>query len=124
MPGSEIAILLALFAYMVLGAIIFRIWRRRRRQRPVDLHADPAAWRLAFWLPELIAAEAFAFGGAAMECLLIVLLTPILRGADAPYFVAGAVIAFIFVVILFVVIDVLFVLRARHVQRQLRASDR
>jgi hypothetical protein len=124
MSGSEIAILLIMLAYAAIGGITLRRWRRRRRQRPVDIHDDPAAW-LAFWLPPLIATQVIALVGGAMALLLIARFSPILRSANAPYFVAGAVIALIFVVILFVVIGVFFfVLPARRVQRQLRASDR
>lgn len=124
MPASESAVLLALFAYMALGAIIFRIWRRRRMRHPVDLHANFAAW-LAFTLPLLIGADAFALAGAEICWLLVAQLTPILRDAYASYIVAGAVGFLIGFAILFVVIDVFFfVLPARRVQRQLRASDR
>ena len=124
MPGSEIAILLIMLAYAAISGIVLRRWRRGRRQRPADLHSDPdpAAW-IAFWLPQLIGADAFALAGAEICWLLVAQLTPILRdvGAPAPessYVVGGVVTVLIFVVILFAVIDVVFFVLPARVRLQ------
>ncbi len=107
--------------YCVVGGLVFGLWlRHNRRQARFSFRATPVEW-LSCWLRPLIAFEIYVWSGAALTCLLILTLTPILRTEEAP----PALLAFGTVLgvyaIMLVAFDVALVARIRGLCRQARA---
>jgi hypothetical protein len=79
--------------YGVVGGLCLRYWRHRRGQRPPpSLRTAPSA-RLSSWLPELIAFEFIAWFGAVIATIIVLAVTPIMRGLNAPYALLGSALA-------------------------------
>ncbi|HEU5441376.1 MAG TPA: hypothetical protein VFU88_18970 [Ktedonobacterales bacterium] len=106
-----------LVAYSSVGALVVKHWRRRRALQPLPSpRTDPSAW-LSSWLPELIAYEVIAWSGAVITTIIVLAVTPIMRGPNAPYALLGFGIGLVGIALFFAVVDVALVVRVRAIGR-------
>jgi hypothetical protein len=109
----------ALILYVVIGLAIFRLWiLRRRHLRPSSANADPVG-SLAYQLPLLIYTKSFA-GGSGVFALLLEYIS-LLFNQHSIVIVALLIYA-IFVPILFVGFDVMWVRHMCKLARQQSAD--
>lgn len=103
--------------YGIAGGLCLRYWRRRRGQQPPpSLRTAPSAW-LSSWLPELIAFEFITWSGAVIATIVMLVVTPIMRGPNAPYALLGFGIGLVGYAIFFAAVDVALVVRVRAMSR-------
>lgn len=108
----------AFLLYAALGAVLFRLWIRRRRvRRPASVSADPVG-ALAYWLPLLIYAEAYSLGSLPFTAALLLVALSVDRG----YTLIAIVISLVFFVFFFIGVDIFWVRRVQHLARKRSAS--